>query len=93
MVDDPTEAVRRQMLETGQTHRDLAAADRRWTTEELGQEFIVHSFLAPFVSVTRLADGVLGSMEFTHNPRFYFNFQPDPSSGTPTNGSGRPKGP
>jgi hypothetical protein len=23
------------------------------------------------------ADGVKGSMEFTHNPRFYFNFVPD----------------
>jgi hypothetical protein len=27
--------------------------------------------------VTRKADGVKGSMEFTHNPRFYFNFVAD----------------
>jgi hypothetical protein len=85
-MKDETEAVRRQMLERGQTHLDLAKAEQRWTTEELGREFIVHSFLAPFVRVTRVADGVLGTMEFTHSPRFYFNFEPDPPSGKPTDG-------
>jgi len=27
--------------------------------------------------VTRKSDGVKGSMEFTHNPRVYFNFIAD----------------
>lgn len=32
--------------------------------------------MAPLVVVRRKADGVKGSLEFQHNPRFYFNFQP-----------------
>ena len=75
-MTDETETVRRAMLETGQLQRDLAEATERWTTGELQRDFVVHSFLAPFVHVTRKADGVEGSMEFTHYPRFYFNFVP-----------------
>ncbi len=30
--------------------------------------------MAPFVIVRRRADGVKGSLEFQHNPRFYFNW-------------------
>jgi hypothetical protein len=77
MSNDPTEALRTDMIETGQPERDLAQADKRWTTTELREEFIVHSFLAPFVVVTRIADGAKGTMEFTHMPRFYFNFVED----------------
>jgi hypothetical protein len=33
--------------------------------------------MAPFVIVTRKSDGAKGSLEFTHNPRFYFNFAVD----------------
>jgi hypothetical protein len=40
-------------------------------------EALGYGFMAAFVVVTRKADGVKGSMEFTHNPRFYFNFVPD----------------
>ena len=29
------------------------------------------------VAVRRRADGVKGSLEFQHNPRFYFNFVAD----------------
>lgn len=76
-MSDPSETIRREMIEGGQTFRDLASADRRWTTEELQREFTVEGFLAPFVVVTRKADGVKGSMEFTHSPRFYFNFVED----------------
>jgi len=47
---------------------------KKWDTKELQQEFTVDSFMAPFVVVTRKVDGVKGSMEFTHNPRVYFNF-------------------
>ena len=76
-MTDETESVRRAMLESGQPHRDLAEAKERWDTQELGRDFIVHGFLAPFIVVTRKSDGMKGSMEFTHSPRFYFNFQPD----------------
>jgi pterin-4a-carbinolamine dehydratase len=76
-MSDPTEDFRREMIDTDQPARDLAQADRRWTTEQLKNEFIVTSFLAPFVFVTRIADGARGTMEFTHSPRFYFNFRED----------------
>lgn len=48
-----------------------------WDTQEMTSLFDVHSFLAPFVMVTRKSDGVRGSLEFQHRPRFYFNFAPD----------------
>jgi len=76
-MTDNTEALRREMLESGQPYRDLARAEQRWNTEQLRQEFDVLGFLAPFIAVVRKADGVKGSMEFCHNPRVYFNFVPD----------------
>lgn len=56
---------------------DLRAADRgpTWTTDQLTADFEVTDFLAPFVFVTRKADGKRGSLEFTGSPRVYFNFQ------------------
>ena len=74
---DETENLRRAMLATGQPKRNLEQAERRWTTAELCEEFEVIGFLAPFVVVKRRSDGVKGSMEFTHSPRFYFNFVED----------------
>lgn len=76
-MSDPTENARRAMLESGQPARDLQTTDRRWTTAELAEDFTVEGFLAPFVIVVRKNDGVRGSMMFTHNPRFYFNFMPE----------------
>ena len=77
MTFDPTESARRAMLELGQPHADLASAPVRWTTDELRDLFTVHSFAAPFVLVTRRADGARGTLDFTHSPRFYFNFVED----------------
>lgn len=48
-----------------------------WTTDELREDFEVHSFLAPFVFVTRKADGVKGALRFAHHPRVYFDFVPE----------------
>ena len=48
-----------------------------WDTRELQDDFVVHSFLAPFISVTRKNDGVNGALMFQHHPRFYFNFTED----------------
>ena len=45
-----------------------------WETDELTKDFTVHSFLAPFVLVTRKSDDVKGVLSFQHRPRFYFNF-------------------
>lgn len=74
MTNDPTETIRREMILDGRPLADLALARSRWTTEELTRDFIVHSFAAPFAVVTRKCDGAHGSIEFTHSPRFYFNF-------------------
>lgn len=48
---------------------------RIWSTEELTAEFTVIGFLAPFVSVIRNSDGAEGTLMFTHQPRWYFNFE------------------
>ena len=77
MSEDTTEALRRAMIATGQPQQDLKKAERHWTTDQLREDFIVHGFLAPFIVVTRKSDNVKGSMEFTHDPRRYFNFMPD----------------
>ena len=50
---------------------------QRWNTEEMRRDFEVIGFLAPFVFVIRNSDGAKGSMEFTHDPRWYFNFVQD----------------
>lgn len=50
---------------------------RVWDTKELGQEFEVTGFMAPFVVVRRKSDGVAGSLMFQHSPRFYFSFTED----------------
>ena len=76
-MTDPTEAIRREMLLSGQPQRDLEQAKDKLTTDQLSEQYNVLGFLAPFVVVRRKSDGVKGSMEFTHNPRFYFNFVPD----------------
>ena len=40
---------------------------------EVVYDFI--GFSAPFVAVRRKADNVVGTLEFTHQPRLYFGFQ------------------
>jgi hypothetical protein len=76
-INDPTEDIRIAMIANDQPAKDLEQAKVRWSTEELARDFEVISFLAPFVVVQRKSDGVKGSMEFTHDPRWYFNFVAD----------------
>jgi len=47
----------------------------KWTTAEVRKLFIIHSFSAPIAFCTRIKDGVDGTIEFGHSPRFYFNFR------------------
>jgi hypothetical protein len=80
-MSDPTEGIRRERLaeinaEPGTRESLQAQYGTVWTTEELAQEFEVIGFLAPFVVVRRKSDGVKGSFEFQHDPRFFFNFLP-----------------
>ena len=46
-----------------------------WDTTQLQAEYTVLGFLAPHVVVIRKSDGQKGSLEFQHQPRFYFGFQ------------------
>lgn len=62
-------------LEEGKKFTSLFPDHQCWNTEELQRDFTVNGFAAPFVSVKRKADGAIGSLEFTHMPRFYFNWR------------------
>jgi hypothetical protein len=80
-MHDPTEAIRRRRLaeinaRPGDREALQARYGRVWSPEELGREFEALGFLAPYVVVRRRADGVKGSLEFQHEPRFYFSFEP-----------------
>lgn len=46
-----------------------------WDTDELGRDYEVIGFGAPFVVVRRKSDGVKGSLCFQHHPRLYWGFQ------------------
>jgi hypothetical protein len=50
---------------------------RVWDTAELAEEFQVTGFMAPYVVVTRKLDSKIGSLEFQHSPRYYFNWKED----------------
>jgi len=80
-MSDPTEALRRERLveinvEPGSREALEAKHGQVYDTEQLAEEFQVEGFMAPLVVVRRKRDGILGSLEFQHCPRFYFNFQP-----------------
>jgi hypothetical protein len=80
-MDDPTEPARRERLAeinavSGSREALEAQYGQVWDTQQLARDFEVTGFLAPLVVVRRKADGVKGSLEFQHTPRFYFNFEP-----------------
>ncbi len=79
-MSDPTETIRRQRLnEINAGPGSRAALEAQygqvWDTKQLADDFEVIGFMAPLVVVRRRSDGVKGSLEFQHNPRFYFAFQ------------------
>ena len=74
-MPDETEDIRREM-QAQVNNGEIQPEGQTWTTEQLTQDFQVHSFAAPFVLVTRKSDGVKGSLMFRHSPRVYFEFEP-----------------
>lgn len=81
-MKDETEELRRLR----QAQLNAEASDRQhlearhgkvWNTDELTREYDVIGFGAPLVVVRRKSDGAVGSMEFQHYPRFYFNWVED----------------
>ena len=82
MESDITENARRQLVsELNAVPKGRAELEAEhgevWDTDELRRDFEAKGFLAPFVIVRRRSDGVLGSLMFQHEPRFYFRFLPD----------------
>jgi len=80
--EDNTEAIRLERLAQINAEpegREALAAQygRVWDTRELTAEFEVVGFMAPYVVVRRKADRQQGSLEFQHQPRFYFHFITD----------------
>jgi hypothetical protein len=82
-VNDATETLRRERVrelnsQPETTRESLEARHGQvWTTDEMAQEFSVTGFMAPYVVVSRKTDGQVGSLEFAHSPRFYFNYRAD----------------
>ena len=80
-MNDPTEPIRRERLaEINAEPGSREALERQygkvWDTNQLAEDFVVTAFIAPLVVVRRKADNMVGSLEFQHHPRFYFNWQP-----------------
>lgn len=81
-MPDPTEPIRRQRraeinAKPGSREALEAQYGEVWDTSELTRDFDVIGFAAPLVVVRRKSDGMKGSLEFQHQPRFYFNFMAD----------------
>jgi len=83
--EDETEDLRRRRLvEINSTvESDDVIAERQrleaqrgqiWDATQLAEDFDVLGFMAPYAVVRRRSDGRKGSLEFQHQPRFYFNF-------------------
>ena len=67
-----------QIKDYGKTSEEIEKiADKKLTTSEMQELYIVHAFAAPYVIVTRKSDNVRGTLEFGHSPRVYFNFKAD----------------
>ena len=80
-MNDITEPARRQRLAEinlvpGSRESLEAEYGQVWDTSELSNDFEVVGFMAPLVVARRKIDRQKGSLEFQHNPRFYFNFVP-----------------
>lgn len=81
-MSDETEPLHRARLaeinaQPGSREALEAQYGKVWTTQELSQDFEVVGFMAPLVVVRRKTDGAKGSLEFQHNPRFYWGFVAD----------------
>jgi len=79
-MHDPTEAPRKERIaeiNAGASDREALEAKygEVWSTSEILLAFDITGFMAPYVACKRKSDGVKGTLEFRHSPRFYFNFQ------------------
>ena len=80
-MNDPTETFRRAevaRINANPGSREALEAEygQIWDTSQMCKDFDAVCFMAPYVVVVRKVDSIKGSLEFQHNPRFYYNFQP-----------------
>jgi hypothetical protein len=80
MNDETEMARRRRLMEINLVPGSREALEAEhgqvWDTDQLMEDFEVLGFMAPYVVVRRRSDGVKGSCEFQHDPRYYFSFSP-----------------
>lgn len=80
MIDSTERSRRARLAEINAEPATREALEARygqvWDTQQLAAEFVIIGFMAPIIVVRRKADGVKGSLEFQHMPRFYFDFRP-----------------
>lgn len=78
MYDD-TEDARRALVPTmpDELKARVEAGEPVWDTRAMQVDFEPQGFMAPFIVVRRRSDGQVGTLMFTHSPRFYFGWQPD----------------
>jgi len=82
MKIDETEMIRRKRLaELNQAAAAREVLEKRhgkvWDSAQVRVEFEIIGFMAPYVVVKVRATGEKGSLEFQHDPRFYFNYIAD----------------
>ena len=80
-MNDETETIRRLQLaeinsQPGSREALEAKHGQVWDTRQLGEDFVVEGFMAPYCIVRRKLDGQRGSLMFQHQPRFFFGFEP-----------------
>ena len=78
-MNDPTESFRRKevaRINASPGSREALEAEygQVWDTKQMCEDFEAQGFGAPYIAVIRKVDRVKGSLEFQHNPRFYYNF-------------------
>lgn len=79
MIDE-TEDIRRELVknqipEERSLLEEEYGKNNVWDTDEMVNDFDVSGFMAPFVVVTRKTDSVVGTLEFQHMPRYYYNWK------------------
>lgn len=80
MSDETEMARRRRLAEINLVPGSKEALEQQygevWDTDQMSELFRPVGFMAPYLVVVRIADNQKGSLEFQHDPRFYFNFKP-----------------
>jgi hypothetical protein len=80
-VDDTEDLRRHRLAQLNGESRDKANLTAKhgkiWDHNEVRTEFVLKQFMAPYVVARRISDGQMGTLEFIHSPRFYFNWEAD----------------